>query len=60
MQINTATSADLLLELHPDCTIAFALKEANRELEDGNVAAAAAWTRVAVILFERNSDAPAP
>ncbi len=55
MQINTATSADLLLELYPDCTVAFALKEASRELEEGSIAAAAAWTRVAVILFERGS-----
>jgi hypothetical protein len=54
MHVNTATSAELLLKLHPDCTIAFALKEANRELEEGSMAAAAAWTRVAAILFERN------
>jgi hypothetical protein len=53
MDINTAASADLLLELYPDCTAAFALKEAVRELEEGSVAAAAAWTRVAAILLER-------
>jgi hypothetical protein len=55
MRIDTAKSAELLLKLNPDCTVAYALKEATRELEEGSVAAAAAWTRVAAILFERGS-----
>jgi hypothetical protein len=45
MRIDTAKSAELLLKLNPDCTVAYALKEATRELEEGSVAAAAAWTR---------------
>jgi hypothetical protein len=55
MRIDTAKSAKLLLELHPDCTVGFALQEATRELEEGSVGAAAAWTQVAAILFERGS-----